>query len=80
MISRSQSCSWCHSTNSLDHPQVRFCSECGHRADLPRMECDCPQCTATPALRQAQAQRDMADLLKRFEASGGDLNKVLAGE
>lgn len=36
------SCSWCHTLN--DTGRFTFCETCGHRADLPRMECDCGQC------------------------------------
>jgi hypothetical protein len=36
-----QSCSWCHALNAVtDHA----CAACGHRADLPRMACDCRRC------------------------------------
>jgi hypothetical protein len=35
-------CSWCHEENDVSQPPV-FC-KCGHRADLPRIECDCPKC------------------------------------
>ena len=40
------SCSWC---NHLNPDDARFCTECGHRADKPRMECDCSRCI-TPRL------------------------------
>jgi hypothetical protein len=40
---RERTCSWCHEINDLTAgPTV--CKQCGHRGDLPRMECDCPQC------------------------------------
>jgi hypothetical protein len=35
-------CSWCHELYDLS--AVRFCTHCGHRADLPRMDCDCQRC------------------------------------
>lgn len=38
------SCSWCHETN--DVTRFRICATCGHRADLPRMDCDCERCSA----------------------------------
>jgi hypothetical protein len=42
MISRvSVSCSWCHTMNRIGQP---FCAECGHRADVARMDCDCRRC------------------------------------
>ena len=39
-----RSCSWCHAFNLTT---VRFCAGCGHRADLPRLAYDCPQCRRT---------------------------------
>ena len=39
---RYQSCSWCNTLN-----EGKYCRECGHRADLPRMWCDCSQCKPT---------------------------------
>ena len=35
------SCSWCHTSNPAGK---KFCRACGHRAALPRLACDCPQC------------------------------------
>ena len=29
---------------SLNSSTGRACAACGHRADLPRLACDCPQC------------------------------------
>lgn len=74
------SCSWCHAMNERTTGEVVYCCECGHRADLPRSECDCPRCTATPAEREAARQLDMAELLRRFDAAGGELGKVLDGD
>ena len=71
MIRRSVSCSWCHHMNGLDNPAQVHCTECGHRADLPRAECNCPRCKPTGEERERQrAQRaaDMAELLRRVEA------------
>lgn len=44
------SCSWCHAMNALG---TQNCSECDHKAGLPRMLCDCERC-ASP-LPQATA-------------------------
>ena len=38
------SCSWCHETNWVDSGCWPMCKNCGHRADAPRMECDCISC------------------------------------
>jgi hypothetical protein len=37
-------CGWCHEMTDLIMGGPTFCPHCGHRADLPRMVCDCPQC------------------------------------
>lgn len=42
-----RSCSWCHAENEVTPGLVLppvFCNECGHRADLPRVACDCEKC------------------------------------
>jgi len=46
-----QSCSWCDELNEMrvaggdaGDPSPIFCSNCGHRADLARMQCDCSAC------------------------------------
>jgi hypothetical protein len=36
-------CSWCHASNRIDDVPV-ICRQCGHRADVCRLECDCPRC------------------------------------
>jgi hypothetical protein len=38
-------CSWCHEENDLrsDGGKV-YCWSCAHRADVPRMKCDCRVC------------------------------------
>lgn len=36
-----RSCSWCRRMNRLTE---RWCSNCGHAAQQPRLHCDCPQC------------------------------------
>jgi len=42
-MATTQTCSWCHATNTLTGSPV-YCGECGHRADVPRFDCDCPRC------------------------------------
>lgn len=43
----SVTCSWCHHVNELSLREFDpvFCTNCGHRADLPRTECNCANCT-----------------------------------
>lgn len=38
-----RTCSWCHTLNRLYRGRANHCV-CGHRADLPMSECDCPAC------------------------------------
>jgi hypothetical protein len=38
------SCSWCHESNQLKAGQKVYCWSCGHRGDVPRVECDCRTC------------------------------------
>jgi Zn finger protein HypA/HybF involved in hydrogenase expression len=43
-----KSCSWCQSKNDISAVEARqvpvYCSNCGHRADVSRMACDCHPC------------------------------------
>ncbi len=38
------SCSFCREANPAAPGVEVFCWRCGHRAGVPRMFCDCPQC------------------------------------
>lgn len=45
MISRRYTCSWCHTLSGAAIPGYKvWCNECGHRADVARLDCDCPKC------------------------------------
>ena len=37
------SCSWCHKLNRLYKDRKNYC-DCGHRSDVARVDCDCPEC------------------------------------
>lgn len=37
-------CSWCHRAIRLIPGTATYCMGCGHRADVPRLMCDCPSC------------------------------------
>lgn len=52
-----RSCSWCDTLNELLPGEAVFCRVCGHRADLPRMECDCgePGCLGWWPVPQLEA-------------------------
>jgi len=39
-----RSCSWCHELNELRGTPT-YCWSCGHRADVARISCDCPECS-----------------------------------
>lgn len=44
VVPHTMTCSWCHTANYIAaHPT--HCRHCRHRADLARMNCDCPQCS-----------------------------------
>lgn len=45
------SCSWCHAANQLVRGGPTYCSHCGHRADVCRLDCDCPVCAHVAAPR-----------------------------
>lgn len=40
----SQTCSWCNKINIVQNGRPTFCTECEHRADVCRLDCDCGQC------------------------------------
>lgn len=37
-------CSWCHALVWSGSTPRTYCPTCGHRADVPRADCDCPKC------------------------------------
>jgi hypothetical protein len=37
-------CSWCHEANEVKDDRKVYCWSCAHRADVPRVECDCRRC------------------------------------
>jgi len=38
-------CSWCHESNEHRGDGLKtYCFSCGHRADVPRVDCDCRRC------------------------------------
>jgi hypothetical protein len=43
-------CSWCHCVIWETDPRWPFCWNCGHRADVPRVQCDCIACVRTYGL------------------------------
>jgi hypothetical protein len=43
-VTTTRSCSWCHTGNAILCGVKNLCRSCGHRADRPRTDCDCPRC------------------------------------
>lgn len=44
MIARIRTCSWCHEANECPRGELVWCFNCGHRADVPRLLCNCMRC------------------------------------
>jgi hypothetical protein len=40
-----RTCSWCHTPNDITRGAT-LCKSCCHRADVSRLQCDCPLCQA----------------------------------
>jgi hypothetical protein len=38
-----RTCSWCHEVNAVT-TRPSFCTKCGHRVDVVRLECNCARC------------------------------------
>jgi hypothetical protein len=74
-------CSWCHEPNRIGQdPASTYCSCCGHRADVPRLACDCPLCRATWARPAGTAPVvDTANryVVRRFSRHGHDYLDIL---
>lgn len=54
-------CSWCHTGVNSNPDRATFCPDCGHRADAPRMDCDCRVC---------QRRRMLSELITAVEQDG----------
>jgi hypothetical protein len=59
MAKRFVTCSWCHEQNEL-HPVHKTYCICGHRADVPRIECDCRLCRRRDKPQPAPEKRKAA--------------------
>lgn len=44
MARSSVGCSWCGRFNAVAGRGWPTCGGCGHRADLPRIDCECERC------------------------------------
>lgn len=62
--------------NSLDNPLRIFCRSCGHRADLPRSECDCPKCKPNPEQRAEQQRLDRESMRYLTAVDSGDFDTI----
>lgn len=58
-----KSCSWCHVMNPFE--PGTYCRECGHRADVPRLECNCQQCKSV----EQPSKEDIEAAVKRLQSS-----------
>lgn len=47
-------CGWC-----ATEAEGKTCPGCGHRADLPRAECDCPRCEQRRAAEDAEELKNL---------------------
>ena len=64
------SCNWCHTLNEIKGlPWGDFCSNCGHRADLPRTECDCDECNLGIMFRRSWLQQMIDETPEWFDES-----------
>ena len=64
----SRSCSWCHNSNEIGAGPA-YCWDCGHRADVGRLECDCSICQPPGFFDKAPERPiDLDDLAIRAEA------------
>lgn len=58
-VTISQSCSWCDELNEIPDERPVTCNNCGHRADRPRMFCDCARCAQLLASVLRSGAREM---------------------
>ena len=86
----SQSCSWCHTMNVVGSivrgvviKSPTPCRECGHRADVCRLECDCAKCRTPP---KPLSPDDLAAAFERLnagrisdEARRAEARRLMAG-
>jgi hypothetical protein len=62
MLPTRQTCSWCHTLHGPGSRGWPSCPECGHRADIPRMACDCRRCRPSGAVLTPRALALMGSL------------------
>lgn len=58
-----QTCSWCRQENGVSNMAV-FCTGCGHRADVSRMDCDCETCLPPPRILEREPVPEIVDRLR----------------
>jgi hypothetical protein len=61
-------CPWCDELNDLEDPP-NYCCVCGHRTDLPRSDCDCPDCLRFRAVRHDPLTMPIRDALDALWAA-----------
>jgi hypothetical protein len=66
-MSRQRSCSFCHTMNDVT---VDLCRHCGHQAHVPRMICQCAQCTTPLTLTVEGVVRDLEAAMREADQTG----------
>jgi len=64
------SCSWCH--GSVIATGRTICPECGHRADVARVDCDCDGCLALNAAATGSVPRAAGTPPSAPQDTGGE--------
>lgn len=72
-----QSCPWCGRFNHVFPQHCTTCTGCGHRADRPRLFCDCVKCR--PGVDINQLTDEDGDEAARFlDERGGQRDGITA--
>ncbi len=67
MIGRIRPCSWCHEGNECPRGELVWCANCGHRADVPRLLCNCSVCLTIKGTKE-RIERERAARQRRAGA------------
>lgn len=83
-MTTSRSCSWCHTINDLIPGRSAFCVACEHRADVARLDCDCPKCRRFETPRDVDNKRlivgDQVKFLEPYQGfTSGKVAAIIRG-
>jgi hypothetical protein len=70
------SCSWCHETNEVRCGRKVYCWNCGHRGDVPRIDCDCRVCEIVTELLHGKRESRMKQVGYLYRSSLSNVEKV----